>query len=267
MRKAVVPIIVVVIIAIIGGIFWYKYSPEPEAMIVTPRHEVLGTSVQGRNIEAFIYGTGTTTLLFVGGIHGGYEKNSVTLAYTFNDYLKDNPTVIPENISVVIIPSANPDGVARGTSIPEARFNANKVDLNRNFDCNWQPESMWRGNKVSAGTAPFSEPEARAIRDFVLKTKPSAVVFWHSQANAVYASQCNNGILPETLRIMDAYSIASGYKAVKVFDSYVVTGASEDWLASIGIPALTVELATHEAVEWDKNLPGVKALIKYFSEK
>ena len=139
------------------------------------------------------------------------------------------------------------------------------MDLNRNFDCNWQPESTWRSKVVSAGSSAFSEPESRAIRDFVLQNRPVAAVFFHSQANAVYASECNNGVLPGTIAVMNAYAKAAGYQAVKSFDSYKVTGDAEGWLASIGIPAITVELKTHESVEWEKNLAGITALFSYFS--
>jgi hypothetical protein len=145
------------------------------------------------------------------------------------------------------------------------RFNANNVDLNRNFDCKWKPESTWRGNIVSAGTAAFSEPEARAIRDFVLATKPVAVVFLHSQANAVYASECEAGILPETRTLMNVYAAAAGYPAIDVFDSYEITGDAEGWLASIGIPAITVELSTHETIEWEKNLAGMLAIFDRYA--
>jgi predicted deacylase len=246
--------------------------PAPEAVRAT-----IGTSVEGRPIEAVSYGTGDTQLLFVGGIHGGYEWNSVVLAYQMMDYLAANPAAVPDGVSVTIVPDANPDGVFKVvgkegrfaiTDVPAdegptgtGRFNANDVDVNRNFDCTWQPTSMWRGNTVSAGTAAFSEPESRAIRVEVAKIQPKAVVFWHSQSNAVYASQCGAGILPETRAMMAAYAAAAGYPAVDTFDAYAVTGAAEDWLASINVPAITVELATHKTVEWEKNLAGVKALL------
>lgn len=241
----------------------------------------IGTSVQGRDIEAVTYGDGATRLLFVGGIHGGYEWNSVLLAYEMMDYFAENPATIPANLSVTIIPSANPDGLFKvvgkegrifAIDIPAegdeslGRFNANSVDLNRNFDCKWKPESMWRGNVVSAGTESFSEPEARAIRDFVLANNPVAVVFWHSQANAVYASECENGILPQTRTLMNTYASAGGYPAVDVFDSYEVTGDAEGWLASINIPAITVELSTHETIEWEKNLAGTKAVLNIYAK-
>jgi hypothetical protein len=80
----------------------------------------------------------------------------------------------------------------------------------------------------------------------------------------VYASECEEGVLPETLTVMNTYGEAAGYKTVASFDAYPVTGDAEGWLASIGIPAITVELATHETIEWQKNLAGAEALISYF---
>ncbi|MEN9405670.1 MAG: hypothetical protein RLY47_629 [Candidatus Parcubacteria bacterium] len=278
----------VVGILIIGlGVFFLVRDKAPEEPIVpvdttpvAPESVVIGTSVQGRSIEATSYGTGDTHLLFVGGIHGGYEWNSVLLAHQMMDYLVANPGVIPANVTVTVIPSANPDGVFKiigkegrftQTDVPVGddslgRFNANGVDLNRNFDCKWKSESMWRGNVVSAGTSAFSEPEARAIRDVVTKNKPVAAIFLHSQSNAVYASECEAGILPETRVLMDTYALAAGYPSVDVFDSYEITGDAEGWLASIGVPAITVELSTHETTEWDKNLAGLKAILTHYAK-
>jgi predicted deacylase len=270
--------VVFIVVAVIVGFVFLRPKAEP-IPVVEPipalTRAVIGTSVQGRQIESYTYGSGTTHLAFVGGVHGGYEWNSVVLAYTFMDYVEAHPELLPVGVMVTVIPNANPDGVFKvvgkegrfaATDVPAGdasagRFNANKVDLNRNFACKWQSEGTWRGAKVSAGTAAFSEPEARAIRDFVLKGKPDAVVFWHSQANAVYASECTAGILPETLTIMNAYAKAAGYNPVASFDAYPVTGDAEGWLASIGVPAITVELSTHESVEWEKNLAGIKALL------
>jgi g-D-glutamyl-meso-diaminopimelate peptidase len=256
-----------------------ELTPEPDAF---KRQSVLGTSVEGRPIEVFTYGTGDTHVLFVGGIHGGYEWNSVLLAYAFMDYLEANPEFVPEGITLSVIPSANPDGLfavigkeGRFTiedtpSTPntsgKGRFNAHEVDLNRNFDCKWQPESTWRGNTVSAGASPFSEPEAVALRDFVTTHTPAAVVFWHSQAGAVYASECLQGILPTTRTIMNAYAGAGGYDAVSVFDAYPITGDAEGWLASIGIPAITVELETRNTIEWTRNLAGISAVLETLAQ-
>lgn len=253
----------------------------PEVEVEESNVSVIGQSVEGRSIEAYSFGEGEDHIVFVGGIHGGYEWNSVFLAYRAIDYLEANESSLPSNVRVTIIPALNPDGLYRvvntvgrftveevldGDSIrASGRFNANGVDLNRNFDCKWQPESTWKGNPVSAGSAAFSEPEAAAFREFTLAQRPDAVVFWHSQANAVYASECEDGALPSTMNLMEAYSTASGYPAIASFDAYPVSGDAEGWLASINIPAISVELKTHEIIEWDKNLPGMLATIDLYA--
>lgn len=286
-RKKIVVTALVIAVLGVGVLVFVSLQKEATELsqdqeeILVAKQEVIGASVEGRKIEAYTYGNGETQLLFVGGMHGGYEWNSILLSYQFMDYLEENPDIVPANLSVTVIPSINPDGLYKVVGrdgrfaikdVPKneeatvpGRFNANDVDLNRNFDCKWQPESMWRGNVVSAGSGVFSEPEALALRDFVLEHEPDAVIFWHSQANAVYASECEEGILPETLDIMNAYSNASGYKAVDSFDAYPITGDAEGWLASINIPAITVELSTHEDIEWLLNLNGIGALFAMYS--
>src|SRR3990167_5074446 len=152
---------------------------------------VIGKSTEGRDITAHHYGQenneNATELLFVGGIHGGYEWNTVLVAYELMDYLKGNPTAIPENVRVTVIPVLNPDGLNKvvGTisttsatgrftqadvSSSQAvkvsgRFNARNVDLNRNFDCDWQSTGKWQNKNVSGGSAAFSEPESQALKN------------------------------------------------------------------------------------------------------
>lgn len=246
---------------------------------------VVGSSVNGLDIELYEFfssnrlkGKDDNYVLFVGGIHGGYEWNTILLAYKIIDLIKTDRRFLPENVSVGIIPSANPDGVKRlvNTNFIEflaevffkrkftkrGRLNSNEVDLNRNFDCNWQPKSKWGSQVVSGGSKPFSEPEVVAIRDVVFGKSPDAVIFWHSAVGAVYGSECNDGILQGTLDIMSAYSKCSGYRIVDSFDHYKITGDAEGWLASIGIPSITVELKTYDSIELERNLRGVKAVLE-----
>ncbi len=289
-------LLLVVVLFAVGAVWLLTNNTTPEqveviepevitepAAIETNTLTTIGSSVEGRAIESFTFGTGDTNLLFVGGIHGGYEWNSILLAYAMIDEFKNQPELIPENITVHIIPNLNPDGLYTAiklegefsaADIPDTdihtagigRFNANNVDLNRNFDCKWAPESSWRGKTVSAGTAPFSEPEAAALRDYVNEITPKAVIFWHSQANNVYASECENGVLPDTLTLMNTYALAGNYGAVPAFTAYPITGDAEGWLASIGIPAVTVELETRDSIEWTRNIAGTKATLELYRE-
>ncbi|HMO77639.1 MAG TPA: M14 family zinc carboxypeptidase [Candidatus Paceibacterota bacterium] len=292
-RKKIVGSIIGAIVIILLGV-WLLSEPEVPGIppVVIPEEllgpevtvnpvKMIGQSVEGRAIESYTYGQGSTTLLFVGGIHGGYEWNSVLLAYQLIDALENKTFPIPENLKVVVIPTLNPDGLfsvikkeGRFTAaeIPpndahttgQGRFNANGVDLNRNFDCKWKPESTWRSKVVSAGTSAFSEPEALALKNLVAEIDPAAVVFWHSQANTVYASECEAGVLADTLIIMNAYAKAAGYNSQASFDAYPVSGDAEGWLAKIGIPAITVELESRLSPEWERNKKGIEALFTIY---
>lgn len=285
---------IVIAILLAALIVWVLIRPEPVAVSeplpettlpgqATSSKTVIGTSVEGRDIEVYSFGTGETKLLFVGGMHGGYEWNSVVIAEYLIEDFADGSITVPEDLTVNIIPNLNPDGVYKvlgmtggfteaealavaPTVVPEGRFNANGIDLNRNFDCKWQPTSTWRGNVVSAGAKPFSEPEAAALRDYVLETNPAAVIFWHSQANNVYASECEDGVLPATKLLMQTYARAGSYGEVLSFDAYPVTGDAEGWLASIGIPAITVELETRTGSEWTRNLAGTESVLRLYGE-
>lgn len=296
-KKYVGGLIAIILIAVATWLFFFNETPTPvEPEVVPPSVEepapevvvetikIIGYSVEGRAIESYTYGTGTTTLLFVGGVHGGYEWNSTLLAYDFIDNLENGMIVVPKNITIKVIPTLNPDGLFSvvqkegrfaASEIPpndahttgRGRFNANNVDLNRNFDCKWQPNSTWRGAKVSAGSSAFSEPEAESLRKLVLESNPVAVIFWHSQANSVYASECEDGILADTMTLMNTYATAASYIPVSVFDAYPITGDAEGWLASIGIPAITVELETRTSSEWERNKKAITAVLQNYGSK
>ena len=255
---------------------------EPEPTPSFP--QVLGQSVEGRDIQHYRFGEGDTHVLLVGGIHGGYEWNSIILAYEMIDHIKAHPDFVPDTLTVDIIPDLNPDGTYAATGLTgrftaaditdysmhqtgTGRFNANSVDLNRNFGCDWAPESTWRGQTVHTGTGPFSEPEAQILRDLVFETEPIAAAFWHSQANAVFASECEDGPLPLTLDIMNAYANAASYQAIPVFDAYPINGDVEGWLASLGIAAITVELEGRLTPEWERNRAGTQAMLEIIDQK
>lgn len=284
------PALVVVVAALIGGaLLWWKMQPSasvpaPAVIVATstaPTDSVIGKTTQGRDIHAYSWGSGSREIVFVGGMAGGYEWNSVALAYAFLDYLRAHPELVPSDLTVTIIPELNIDGVYKVTGkvgpftaadvpsdaklLAAGRPTASGVDLNRNFDCNWKPTSMWQDKVVSAGTKAFSEPESSAIRDYALAHKPVAFIFWHSQAGGVFGASCNGAVAKGENDITQAYARASGYKAEPLFTAYSITGDSESWLASIGIPALTVELRTHKDIDWDQNLAGTEAVINYYA--
>jgi len=257
-------------------------SVPPVKEVENKSETVIGKSAGGRNITAYHFGTGDKEILFVGGIHGGYAWNTSLLAYQVMDYFKANPNTIPGGIKVTVVPVLNPDGLGKVVSVTgrfsatdvsssseakvSGRFNADNVDLNRNFDCGWKASGVWQSTTVSGGSAAFSEPESAAIRDYTKGRKLAAVVGWYSAGGGVYSSSCGNGILPETQAITDIYAKASGYTAYKNFESYQVSGDMTDWFAKNNVPAIGVLLSAHDNVELDKNLAGIKALFENYSK-
>ncbi|MBP6948818.1 MAG: hypothetical protein KBB50_01960 [Candidatus Pacebacteria bacterium] len=256
--------------------------PVKNVPVVNKTETVLGTSVSGNNITAYHYGEGSTELLFIGGIHGGYEWNTVLVAYQLMDYLKANPNSIPKNVKVTVIPVLNPDGLKKVTGstgrftkadvsteervITAGRFNTNTVDLNRNFDCDWKKTGVWQTKPVSGGTSAFSEPESQAIKSYVDTNKPTAVVVWYSAAGGVFASSCHNGVSTETSAITKKFAAASGYPAYESFDFYATSGDMVNWFAKNNTPAISVILTNHTDTEWSKNLAGIKALLTYYTK-
>jgi murein DD-endopeptidase MepM/ murein hydrolase activator NlpD len=157
----------------------------------------------------------------------------------------------------------NPDGLASGH-----RWNANDVDLNRNADTDldgcagndWTPDATGpEGRQPGAGGShPFSEPEARAMRDFLVDAQ--VAVFYHSAAEAIFVDTCQRHL--PTARLAQILSAATGYPVPEEgWTGYSVTGDFGDYLAGEGVAAVTVELTDHEDPEFERNLAGVEALL------
>lgn len=271
-----------------------RYVPDQSILnatgtVIRKPYKLIGRSLEGREIQSYKYGDGPIVLLVVGGIHGGYEWNTVLLAYQLIDELIPQALTVPDDMTVLVVPTLNPDGLYRvvGTSerfglskapqfvnagdvlptdvVVSGRFNARGVDLNRNFDCNWKPHAVWRSYTVSAGEGPFSEPESRALRDFILTERPAGVIFLQSGSDGIYSSGCGGKTLPDTLTLLETYSRASGYKPYTDYTYYSVTGDATDWLASMDTPAITVELRTHNELEWDQNRTAMQEVFRLYS--
>lgn len=240
------------------------------------RLSTIGYSAAGRPINLYSFGSGQTEVVFVGGIHGGYEWNSILLAYQALDYFNANPHFVPATMTIHLIPNANPDGLFQVTGKEgwfsaadvaadsfAGRFNGRHVDLNRNWGCNWSAEAYWRDVRINAGTEPFSEPETQALRDFFLQTNIKAVIFWHSAAGLVIPGRCSSEHA-DSIALANAYSQAAGYTA-SYFTAYQVNGDASDWLVEQGIASIAVELDTHELIEWEKNSAGIFAVLAFYA--
>jgi LysM repeat protein len=268
-----------------------KPTPEPDILNSTinaalaisgPYPTLLGYSVLERPIELYTFGSGPNTLIFIGGLHGGYEWNSTVLAYEFIDYFIEEPTAVPETVTLHIIPAANPDGIFAATgktgvisptdviisdTFP-ARFNANGVDLNRNWGCEWAPTAVWWDEIISGGAAPYSEVENQILLAFIQSQQANlqGVIFWHSSAFLISPGQCGDAPHQPSEALAHAFALASGYP-VGSFDAYPITGEASNALAQLGIPSFSIELFSHEALDWNRNLAGIQALFALYDQE
>ena len=139
----------------------------------TIRSEVIGTSVQGRAIEAIERGTpGGRVVLAVGDIHGDEGAGEAVI-----NWLRTMP--VPQGIDLWLVPTMNPDGQALGQ-----RHNANGVDLNRNFPRKWGPLGT-PGYWQYAGPSAASEPETKAMVALLDRIKPDVTLWYHQDLNQV----------------------------------------------------------------------------------
>jgi hypothetical protein len=224
---------------------------------------VIGSSANGTNITAYHFGNGSDEMVLVGGTHGSYSANTSELAREFISYLGDNEALVPEGMRVTIIPTVNPDGLAAGGTA--GRFNTNNVDINRNFDCDWSRTSMWRQQEVSGGTAAFSEPEARAVRDYVSEINAVGAIVWFAAEGKVYPSACGGNPSTAATNLANVFGTAAGYGVEQEFDAYTINGDMVNWMAKQGVPAISVLLTDRDGIEWNKNEAGFKAALESLS--
>ncbi|MCY2928429.1 MAG: M14 family murein peptide amidase A [Planctomycetota bacterium] len=227
-----------------------KIHVEPGESVA--RRVVLGTSVEGRSITMYLFGTGPNPTLIFGGIHGD-EGAAADIARQMIDHLRANPAAWSGR-SIAIIPEANPDGLARGT-----RQNANGVDCNRNF-----PASNWAGGSHSdryyGGASAGSEPETKALMQAIQQLNPGRIVSLHSISPGKH---CNNYDGPG--QGLAKRMAAANHYPVKSNIGYPTPGSFGTW-AGIDrhIATITLELpAGRDAGSlWSPNKAALLAAIR-----
>jgi protein MpaA len=212
---------------------------------------VIGYSVNGRPITAYYYGSGPTTILFTGGIHGS-EPSGKYIMQDWANYLDSNAYKIPAGRQVVIVPAVNPDGLAA-----LARYNAHNVNIDRNFaTANWQTDIDTSSGIVhgGGGTTPMSEPETRALASITTSLLPRLEVSFHAAGQLVGANQFG-----DSTAIGNLYASCVGYTSMighaEETMGYSMTGEYEDWAGEqYGTPAILIELPTNTGYYFSAHL-------------
>ncbi len=246
-------------------------TPTRVSALPTPVITTIGQSANGTPIEAVRLGTGPKVLVFVGGLHAGFAPGSVDLANQVVDYFTENLAQIPPEITIIVIPNANPDS-PRAPGQLVGRLNGNGVDLNRNWDCRWTPNPPWGENSPDGlgGTEPFSEPEVRSLANFITAQETVAVIFWQARAvlGLVSPGECSEGTaVSQTLA--DIYGGATDYR-IADFEDLVnkeVQGDATNWLDKQGIPAISVLLTDYTTTDVEQNLAAIESVLRFYANQ
>ena len=225
-------------------------SPATPADTVTPtqprtissRWADIGQSVQGRDLSMAIIGDEKGSAIVIVGSIQGEQTNTRDLANALINHFDQNRQQIPENVTFYLMLSLNPDG-----NVLKSRYNADGVDLNRNWDT-----SDWRSNAAvpdypngkpgAGGSSPFSEPEARALRDFLLGLKHQAqdvrVVIFHSSVHRTQGEVYPGG--NDAIDVAYRYVSVTGYDVESDWAEYTTSGELVTWCDEQGIISIDV---------------------------
>lgn len=228
------------------------------AQKIAPASKTLvGTSREGRPIEAFLFQSGVQTplfetdleVLYLGVFHGD-EGIAGQLMERFIAFLTETLPEFTAEQAFAVVPVVNPDGLVQNT-----RFNANGVDLNRNFPtADWREENT--GTPYYSGPNAGSEPETQAIIRLLEHCKPSKIVTVHSPYRVLNYDGPGRP-LAEAMAAYSGYAIVEsiGYPTPGSFGTY--TGKERN------IPTITLELPEDEPFEtvWKDNRSALLAAI------
>ncbi len=249
----------------------------PNTRIVT-----IGASVWKHPIKALVVGSpqASIKLLVHAGIHAReYMTSQVVMRQAQNMleaakrgaiYGSMPVTELLSKVEIWFVPFVNPDGillVTEGLSAVPAtaplsgaklrslndgssdfsrwKSNGRGVDLNHNFDGNWQvfKDYPTPDSEGYSGPAPFSEPESQALRALTLQQDFDLSLSYHAQGEILYWSNPYNSTLEKyDYELGKQISLHSGYRLLGS-SQQAPTGGYRDWInLRLAKPAFTIEI-------------------------
>ena len=151
---------------------------------------------------------------------------------------------------------------------------AEGLDLNRNFPTNWRGEH----EQLGAGPYPTSEPEVRAMVDFIVRhPNIGAAISYHTHSGVILrpmGSKSDDDMTPEDLWSIKRFSALgeklSGYPAISIWHGFkyhpkeVITGTQDwvyehlgalFWVVEIWSPNKEAGINDYKWIEWYREHP------------
>ncbi|XP_063286159.1 carboxypeptidase O-like [Pelobates fuscus] len=209
---------------------------------------------------------------------------------------------ILQNIDLYVLPVFNIDGYIyswtherlwRKSRSRHENGTCYGVDLNRNFDINWCARGSSTNCSIDSfcGTAPASEPETKAVVDFIEKKKADIISYLtiHSYGQLILTSYGYTTELPRNYNemIKVAQMAATELKKKHGMDYtvgtfaellYKASGTSQDWVHDLGIDfSFTLELRDNGTLQFilpedqirptcEETMAAVMTIIEYVND-
>ncbi|KAK0424808.1 hypothetical protein QR680_008865 [Steinernema hermaphroditum] len=246
----------------------------------------IGTTHEGRPIEGLKIGfpvndTSKRAVWIDGNIHAREWASSHTALFFINQLVAgygNDPQITDyvDSLNFFIVPNLNPDGYeyTRESSRPEVRlWRKNRspeqcvkslwgglrccqgVDLNRNFDFHWS-ETGSTDNPCSNlyhGSNVFSEPEARAVKDFLtspeMTDKVDAFITLHTYAQLwIHPFSHEIGQYTRDYHELHGLAVKAAKRLESVYGTHFKVGTGADLLSP----------AAGGSDDWAKGTMGIK---------
>ena len=181
----------------------------------------IGYSEEGREISAINFGKGDTKVIVCGSMHAReyiattyimYYLDRYAYSYYINQIIEDKYNVrdILDNVTFIVVPQLNPDGInlvqhgVESTKNPDAvrniritsdggeygyrgwKSNTNGVNLNANFPVLWVPNGDTPNSSSYGGPEGGSESETRAMVNLIDNTDFEILASFHTQGQVIY---------------------------------------------------------------------------------
>jgi len=218
--------------------------------------KTLNTTNDGWPLRSASIGSGPTKVLLSFGIHGREYMTSEIAMNLLTKLCSGDEHKLLNDVTFTTIPVFNPDGRGRtdaalglGTGIRDQscgdrRKNGKFVDLNRNFDWDWDDLVASSGDALSTsyrGPAPNSEMESQTLDALAGAVKPDMYIDIHTGTLAMYAPWNHNSSgapnTDEAIALLDKVATGTSWHrnqrpkfGVGGIVSYLASGTAADFV-------------------------------------
>lgn len=240
---------------------------------------ILGNSILGKSIPIVTLGKGKKSVLYIGSHHGMEWITSAILISFLNDFCYEfvrgkhmqdiSSRVIFETRKLIIVPMLNPDGIdyqihglqdnnlikdrvtkmnSGSSDFSKWQANARGVDLNHNYASGFEEYKILERKLGIYGGCPTkysgeyseSEPETKALCNYVRIQCPDLAISLHTQGEEIYYTNRDCGAY-SSLPIVQTFSRLTGYK-ISLPTGTARYGGFTDWfIEEFNRPSFTFE--------------------------